>query len=204
MSLLGEGWKSILFCQWPLGAPSGRVVVGTGSTLNGVNDFSVAGLSGFGLKRNHVRLRQNTPSTDLGIKIACLLQWIQGYHRHCYRWQWWSFCWAAKCCVCVVELRFSDAQWKKNLRGSSVRGRRRQGRSKSFQVILPVFFSQIGVLDGTGTGLTINTAHHLVKHWVCHLRCWMDSTEGLWGLGNANSNAGSWWSQRVDIQEKAE
>lgn len=142
--------------------------------------------------------------SSLASKLACLLQWIQGYHRHCYRWQWWSFCWAAKCCVCVVELRFSDAQWKKNLRGRSVRGRRRQGRSKSFQVILPVFFSQIGVLDGTGTGLTINTAHHLVKHWVCHLRCWMDSTEGLWGLGNANSNAGSWWSQRVDIQEKAE
>ena len=49
------------------------MVVGTGSTLNGVNDFSVAGLSGFGLKRNHVRLRQNTPSTDLellGIKIG--------------------------------------------------------------------------------------------------------------------------------------
>lgn len=35
-----DGREPCCVLQWPLGAPSGRVVVGTGSTLNGVNDFS--------------------------------------------------------------------------------------------------------------------------------------------------------------------
>lgn len=35
-----DGREPCCVLQWPLGAPSGRVVVGTGSTLNGVNDFT--------------------------------------------------------------------------------------------------------------------------------------------------------------------
>eukprot|EP00913_Durusdinium_trenchii_P005525 g5148.t1 len=35
-----DGREPCCVLQWPLGALSGRVVVGTGSTLNGVNDFS--------------------------------------------------------------------------------------------------------------------------------------------------------------------
>lgn len=35
-----DGREPCCVRQWPLGAPSGRVIVGAGSTLNGVNDFS--------------------------------------------------------------------------------------------------------------------------------------------------------------------
>lgn len=35
-----DGREPCCVLQWPLGAPAGRVIVGTGSTLNGVNDFS--------------------------------------------------------------------------------------------------------------------------------------------------------------------
>jgi len=35
-----DGREPCCVLQWPLGAPSGRVIVGAGSTLNGVNDFS--------------------------------------------------------------------------------------------------------------------------------------------------------------------
>mmetsp|Transcript_28448 Transcript_28448/g.51715 ORF Transcript_28448/g.51715 Transcript_28448/m.51715 type:complete len:597 (+) Transcript_28448:43-1833(+) len=35
-----DGREPCCVLQWPLGAPSGRVIVGNGSTLNGVNDFS--------------------------------------------------------------------------------------------------------------------------------------------------------------------
>lgn len=35
-----DGREPCCVLQWPLGAPCGRVIVGTGSTLNGVNDFS--------------------------------------------------------------------------------------------------------------------------------------------------------------------
>jgi sugar lactone lactonase YvrE len=35
-----DGREPCCVLQWPLGAPTGRVIVGSGSTLNGVNDFS--------------------------------------------------------------------------------------------------------------------------------------------------------------------
>merc|ERR1719330_1346827 len=35
-----DGREPCCVLQWPLGATAGRVIVGTGSTLNGVNDFS--------------------------------------------------------------------------------------------------------------------------------------------------------------------
>lgn len=35
-----DGREPCCVLQWPLGAPAGRVIVGMGSTLNGVNDFS--------------------------------------------------------------------------------------------------------------------------------------------------------------------
>lgn len=35
-----DGREPCCVLQWPHGAPSGRVIVGAGSTLNGVNDFS--------------------------------------------------------------------------------------------------------------------------------------------------------------------
>merc|ERR1719362_1898279 len=35
-----DGREPCCVLQWPLGANAGRVIVGTGSTLNGVNDFS--------------------------------------------------------------------------------------------------------------------------------------------------------------------
>merc|ERR1719188_141697 len=38
--LIIDGREPCCVLQWPLGATAGRVIVGEGSTLNGVNDFS--------------------------------------------------------------------------------------------------------------------------------------------------------------------